>query len=136
MTRSRCWIASSGNISRRDDVIDAVRESFDDDIWVERNMFSLNDVQKYVVSWNRFCHAVKRERLDPAQAEPDEDEHDIIPVSSMLDTLKDMVHESGLIRTLPGDRILSGRATCLTILTLFFGVFRRPNSRGIRNRRI
>src|SRR5689334_10301109 len=42
-----------GDISRRDEVIDAIRDSFDDDIWVERNMFSLNGVEKYVASWDR-----------------------------------------------------------------------------------
>jgi hypothetical protein len=95
-----------GDISRRDEVIDAIRESFDDDIWVERNMFSLNGVQKYIASWERFGDAVKYEAQHPGEADPEGDEHDTIPVASMLDALKDMVHESGLIRTLPSDRVI------------------------------
>jgi hypothetical protein len=37
--------AMLSHISNRDDVIDTVTEAFDDDIWVERNMFSLNGVK-------------------------------------------------------------------------------------------
>jgi hypothetical protein len=48
--------AMISHISNRDDVIDTVTEAFDDDIWVERNMFSLNGVQKYVASWGRPRH--------------------------------------------------------------------------------
>ena len=38
--------------------------------------------------------------------DPDEDDHDTIPVAAMLDALQDIVHESGMIRTLLGDRII------------------------------
>jgi hypothetical protein len=94
-----------GDISRRDEVIEAIRDSFDDDIWVERNMFSLNGVQKYVASWEQFCEAVKHEAQHGIGMELDELDHDTIPVSAMLDALQDIVHESGMIRMLAGDRI-------------------------------
>lgn len=95
-----------GDISRRDEVLAAIRESFDDDTWVERNMFSLNGVQKYTASWEQFCEAVKHQTRYFFNVDPEEESHDTIPVPHMLDTLRDMVQESGMIRTLPADRLI------------------------------
>lgn len=95
-----------GDISRRDEVLTAIRESFDDDIWVERNMFSLNGVHKYVASWDRFSDAVKHRTRYFFDHDQDDDSHDTIPVPHMLDTLREMVEESGLIRTLQADLVL------------------------------
>ena len=95
-----------GGISRRDAVIEAISASFDDDIWVERNMFSLNGVQKYVASWEQFCDAVKHEAKHGPGGEPEDEDHDTIPVSAMLDALHDIVQESAMIRSIPVDRII------------------------------
>jgi hypothetical protein len=95
-----------GDVSRRDEVLTAIRESFDDDIWVERNMFSLNGVHKYVASWDRFCTAVKHRSRYFFDRDQEDDSHDTIPVAYMLDTLREMVDESGLIRTLPADLVI------------------------------
>lgn len=96
----------AGGISRRDAVIEAISASFDDDIWVERNMFSLNGVQKYVASWEQFCEAVKHEAKHGPAGEPVDEDHDTIPVSAMLDALHDIIQESGMIRSIPADRII------------------------------
>jgi hypothetical protein len=69
-------------------------------------MFSLNGVQKYVASWEQFCDAVKREAEHGADADPPDEDHDTISVDAMLDALHDIVQESGLIRTLPVDRVI------------------------------
>jgi hypothetical protein len=98
--------AMISHISNRDDVIDTVTEAFDDDIWVERNMFSLNGVQKYVASWEQFCEAVKHEAEHGPGGEPEEEDHDTISVSVMLEELAEIVQESGMIRTLPADRVI------------------------------
>jgi hypothetical protein len=98
--------AMISHISNRDDVIDTVTEAFDDDIWVERNMFSLNGVQKYVASWEQFCEAVKDEAEHGPGGEPEEEDHDTISVSAMLEELAEIVQESGMIRTLPADRVM------------------------------
>ena len=95
-----------GNVSRRDDVLTAIMESFDDDIWVERDMFSLSGVQKYVASWDEFCAAVKHRSRYFFDRGQEEEVRDTIPVPDMLDALRDMVQESGLIRTLPADVVL------------------------------
>ena len=95
-----------GRVSRREGVLTAIRESFDDDIWVERNMFSLNGVQKYTASWEQFCEAVKHRTRYFFNFEPEDDLDDTIPVPNMLDALRDMVQESGMIRTLPSDRTI------------------------------
>lgn len=95
-----------GDISNRDEVIETITGAFDDDIWVERNMFSLNGVQKYVASWDDFCNAVKYKTRYFFHVELDDDLNETIPVPSMLDWLLDMVQQSGLIRTLPPDRIV------------------------------
>ena len=84
-----------GHISNRDDVIDNRDRAFDDDIWVERNMFSLNGVQKYVASWEQFCEAVKHEAKHGPGGEPEEEDHDTISVSAMLEELAEIVQESG-----------------------------------------
>jgi len=97
-----------GGISRRDAVIEAITASFDDDIWVERNMFSLSGVQKYVASWEQFCDAVKHEAKHGPGGEPDHEDPDAIPVSAMLDALQDIVHESGMIRSIPGTASSTG----------------------------
>jgi hypothetical protein len=60
-------------ISRRDVLIEA-SAPFDDDIWVGRNMFSLNGVQKYLASWEQFCEAVKHEAKH--RPGPDRDDED------------------------------------------------------------
>jgi hypothetical protein len=60
-----------GRISRRDAVIEAISASFDDDIWVERNMFSLNGVQKYVAIWEQFCDAVMHDAKHGPGGEPE-----------------------------------------------------------------
>ena len=95
-----------GDISRRDEVLAAIRESFDDDTWVERNMFSLNGVQKYTASWEQFCEAVKHQTRYFFNFDPEEESHDTIPVLHMLDTLREMAQESGMLRTLPADRLI------------------------------
>jgi hypothetical protein len=69
-------------------------------------MFSLSGVRKYVASWEQFCEAVKREAEHGADADPRDEDHDMISVDTMLDALHEIVQESGLIRTLPADRIL------------------------------
>jgi HEPN/RES N-terminal domain 1/RES domain len=95
-----------GDISRRDDVLTAITESFDDDIWVERDMFSLSGVHKYVASWDEFCDVVKHRSRYFFDREQEDDFHETIPVPDMLDTLRDVLKESGLIRTLPGDLVI------------------------------
>lgn len=95
-----------GDISRRDQVHTAIRESFDDDTWAERNMFSLNGVQKYVASWDRFCYAVKHRTRYFFDRHQEDDADDTIPVPYMLDALREMVAESGLIHHLPADRVI------------------------------
>jgi hypothetical protein len=50
-----------GDVSNRDEVLEAIHGAFDDDIWVERNMYSLNGARKYLASWEQFCDAVKHE---------------------------------------------------------------------------
>jgi hypothetical protein len=71
-----------GDVSRRDEVLTAIRESFDGDIWVERNMFSLNGVHKYVASWDRFCNTVKHRTRYFFDHDQQELEHDTIPRSA------------------------------------------------------
>jgi hypothetical protein len=88
-------------ISDRDDVVQAVTGAFSDDIWVERDMFSLNGVQKYVASWDEFCDAVKYKTRYFFHTEFDGELHDTIPVPFMLDWLRDAVQQSNMIRSLP-----------------------------------
>jgi len=92
-----------GGVSRRDDVMDAITESFADDIWVERNMFSLNGEQMYVASWDEFCEAARREAEYGDDDNPQEQDPDVIHVSEMLDALQEIVQSANLIRTLPAD---------------------------------
>ena len=104
-----------GGVSKRDEVLDAIRDSFDDDMWVERNMFSLNGARKYVASWEQFCDAVKHEARHGVPPEEDDLDHDTIPVAAMLSELQDIASESGMIRALPADlvihRVRAHRAT-------------------------
>jgi hypothetical protein len=94
-------------VSRRDDVAAAIRDAFDEDVWVERNMFGLNGVHKYVASWDGFCEAVKH-GTRYFFLEPYTEDHvdDTIPVPHMLDELRELVEGSGLIRVLPGDQVI------------------------------
>ena len=95
-----------GGVSRRDEVLEAIHGSFDDDIWVERNMYSLNGARKYVASWEQFCEAVKHEARHGAPLEEDDLDHDTIPVSAMLEELQQIASDSGMIRTMPADIII------------------------------
>ena len=94
-----------GGVSKRDDVLEAIHGSFEDDMWVERNMFSLNGARKYVASWEQFCDAVKHEAKHRAPPEEDDLDHDTIPISAMLEELQEIASESGMMRTLPADLI-------------------------------
>jgi hypothetical protein len=93
-------------VSKRDDVLEAIQESFEDDVWVERNMFSLNGARKYVASWEQFCGAVKYEAQHGVPRKEDDLDPDTIPVSAMLEELQEIASESGMIRTLPGDLVI------------------------------
>jgi hypothetical protein len=95
-----------GGVSKRDDVLEAIHGSFDGDIWVERNMYSLNGAPKYVASWEQFCDAVKHEARHGVPPEEDDYDHDTIPVSAMLEELQEIATESGMIRTLRGDLVI------------------------------
>jgi hypothetical protein len=95
-----------GGVSTRDDVLEAIHRSFDDDIWVERNMYSLNGARKYVASWEQFCDAVKHEAKHGSPPEEDGLDHHTIPVSAMLEELEEIASESGMIRTLPADLVI------------------------------
>jgi hypothetical protein len=104
----------AANISNRDDVMDVIREAFDDDIWVERNMFSLNGAHKFVASWSRFCHAVKhrsryffdRTTDDSRNDDWDDGSDDTIPVPNMLDALREILETKGLIVEVSVDRVI------------------------------
>jgi hypothetical protein len=95
-----------GEISGRAEVMDAIRDSIDEDIWVERDMFSLSGVHKYVASWDRFCAAVKHRTRYFFDREHEDDSHDTIPVPEMLDALREMLEDSGLLLELPANLVI------------------------------
>jgi len=95
-----------GGVSNRDDVLEAIYGSFEDDIWVERNMYSLNGARKYLASWEQFCEAVKHEATHGAPPDEDDLDHDTIPVSAMLEELQEIASESRMIRALPADLVI------------------------------
>ena len=63
----------------------AIHGSFDDDAWVERNMYCLNGGRKCVASWEQFCDAVMHEAKHGAPPEEDDLDHDTITIRAMLD---------------------------------------------------
>ena len=88
--------------SERDNVLDAVVRLFDDDEWCRTDVYHLEGVELYAVSWKRFCDTVRhRVRFFFGREHRDDWMSETIPVHKMMGTLGHIiVQTAGLVSIL------------------------------------
>jgi len=88
-------------LSGNDRVVQEVVDCLGDQEWCERSPYSLTGVERYAVSWEEFCRTVKHKirYFFDSKDKPD-DFSDNIPVPDMLDELRDIIDNAGLVKTL------------------------------------
>jgi hypothetical protein len=90
-----------GEPSDNEEVVEAIIDSLGDHIWCDKSPYSLTGTELYETSWESFCQTVKHQiRYFFGAAQPDP-YSDSIPVPEMLDQLRDIIDEAGLISELP-----------------------------------
>jgi len=88
--------------SENEEVLNAVVESLGDELWCDRNPYSLTGVERYNSSWEEFCDTVKHSvRYFFGSQEVPDQYSETIPVPEMLDELRGIINEAGLISSLP-----------------------------------
>ena len=90
-------------VSEDEDVIGAIVHSLGPEIWCPRNMFALEGVELFNLSWRHFCYTVKhRTRYFFANIQNAYGYAGTLSASTMLDELARIVREVGyLVTTLP-----------------------------------
>ncbi len=88
--------------SENDEVLKAIVDSLGDELWCDRDPYSLSGVERYNSSWEEFCETVKHSvRYFFGSQEVPDDYSETIPVPKMLDELRDIIHKAGLISNFP-----------------------------------
>ena len=91
-----------GEPSDSEAVNEAIIESLGVETWCNRDMYSLNGVDRYTASWTDFCNTVKHKiRYFFGATKQDKISHETIPVPQMLDELRNIISKINLVRTLP-----------------------------------
>jgi hypothetical protein len=82
-------------------VVQEVIDCLGDQVWCDRNPYSLTGLERYASSWEEFCRTVKHKvrYFFDSKDKPD-DRSDRIPVPHMLDELRDIIDNAGLVETL------------------------------------
>ena len=88
-------------LSKDDRVAQEVVDCLSDQVWCDRSPYSLTGVERYASSWEGFSRTVKHRvrYFFDSKNKPDEFD-DKIPVPEMLDELRDIIDNAGLIATL------------------------------------
>jgi hypothetical protein len=105
-----------GEPSNNEAVVQEIIDSLGDNVWCEKNPYALSDRERYESSWETFCETVKHEIryfFDIKESDP---YSETIPVPLMLDELRGIIEQAGLIGTLATG-------------TPFFRI--RPHERGL-----
>ena len=91
-------------VSEDDDVVAAIVQSLGPEVWCPRNMFALEGVELFQLSWQHFCETVKhRTRYFFESAEDAHGYRGAMHAATMLDDLGSIVRslESDLVTVLP-----------------------------------
>jgi len=90
-----------------DDLFEDICDSFDEQLWCQRDYFGTRDEDALRYGWKGFCEQIKHQsryvffRIDDA---PDECDHETIPASKMLDVLAGVIEKRGLVSVIPSGR--------------------------------
>jgi hypothetical protein len=88
-------------LSEDEHVVQEVIDCLGDQDWCDRDPYSLTGVERYSSSWEQFCRTVKHKvRYFFGSKDKPDDFSDTIPVPNMLDELRDIIDNAGLIKTL------------------------------------
>jgi hypothetical protein len=92
--------------SEDEHVLQEVIDCLGDQDWCDRDPYSLTGVKRYASSWKEFCRTVKHKvRYFFGSTDKPDEPSDTIPVSEMLDELRDIIDDAGLVKTVePGTR--------------------------------
>ena len=88
--------------SENGEVIRTIIDSLGDEIWCDQDPYGLSEGDRYAFGWEAFCNTVKHRirYFFDSQIERRVDD-DGIPVPEMLDELREVINEAGLISELP-----------------------------------
>jgi len=88
--------------SENDEVLSAIVDSLGDEIWCDRDPYSLTGVERYSISWEEFCETVKHSvRYFFGFQEVPDQYSESIPIPEMLDALRDIIDRADLISRFP-----------------------------------
>lgn len=95
-----------GEPSDREDVVQAIIDSLGHHVWCEKSPYSLTGAELYEHSWEGFCNTVKHETRYFFDADEPDPYSERIPVPQMLNELRDIIEEAGLITELAANASL------------------------------
>ena len=87
--------------SDREDVMQDIVDSLGDNEWCDKNPYSLTGAELIFSSWEDFCKTVKHDTRYFFDSTKTDEWSDKIPVPAMLDELRDIIEEAGLIGVIP-----------------------------------
>jgi len=88
--------------SENEEVLSAIVDSLGDEIWCDRDPYSLTGVERYSISWEEFCETVKHSvRYFFGFQEVPDQYSESIPIPEMLDALRDIIDRADLISRFP-----------------------------------
>ena len=87
--------------SDREDVLDDIVDSLGDNVWCDKNPYSLTGAERIFSSWEDFCNTVKHDTRYFFDSTKTDEWSEKIPVPAMLDELRDIIAEAGLIGAIP-----------------------------------
>ena len=125
--------------TERTDVMDAVLDLFDDDVWCTPDVYHLEGAKLYTLSWQQFCKTVKHEvRFFFGLKDPADWMSETIPIHQMMDTLGQLLLQTnGLISVLPeGTRIVRIRKHRRTVVPDTWGDLGAPPAHAALSNRM
>jgi HEPN/RES N-terminal domain 1/RES domain len=87
--------------SEDSDVMDHIADLFEDHTWCEKSPYAVTGTERHSISWEQFCRTVKYQVRYFFESVESERFYEGIPVPQMLDELRDIIENAGLLTTLP-----------------------------------
>jgi len=101
-----------GEPTENEVVLKEIIDSLGNHIWCEKSPYALTGAEQYETSWDDFCNTVKHEIRYFFDSKTPDKYSEKIPIPEMLDELRDIIQEAGLIAVLPtGTKLFRLRPT-------------------------